>query len=260
MIRRSGRPSSSSPEVGPRRPPRWRPTGSPRSCTCRPGLLLRQYLDAGARRFVFEGIECGGHVGPWSSCPCGSRSSPCSTRSSTSVGGPGRRCRRAVGPLAGGIHDARSAAMVAVVAAPLAARGVAVGLLMGTAYLLTDEAVRTGAILPGFRRHVLDASSTALLRTAPGHLTRCVPSPFVDALRAVPQTLHDERDDRTGGLDRAGDVQRRPIAPGEQGRGAPGRRADHGRRRPAGRRGALHGRAGGDPARHRNDVPPCTTT
>ena len=35
---------------------------------------------------------------------------------------------------AGGIHDARSAAMVAAIAAPLSRRGVQVGLLMGTAY------------------------------------------------------------------------------------------------------------------------------
>ena len=33
-----------------------------------PGLL-RQFLQAGARRFVFEGAECGGHVGPRASFP-----------------------------------------------------------------------------------------------------------------------------------------------------------------------------------------------
>ncbi len=33
-----------------------------------PGLL-RQFLDAGARKFVFEGSECGGHTGPRASFP-----------------------------------------------------------------------------------------------------------------------------------------------------------------------------------------------
>ncbi|WP_279579408.1 beta/alpha barrel domain-containing protein [Fodinicola feengrottensis] len=33
-----------------------------------PGLL-RQFLDAGSRKFVFEGAECGGHVGPRASFP-----------------------------------------------------------------------------------------------------------------------------------------------------------------------------------------------
>lgn len=40
-----------------------------------PGLL-RQFLDAGARRFVFEGSECGGHVGPRASFPSGRPNSP----------------------------------------------------------------------------------------------------------------------------------------------------------------------------------------
>lgn len=39
-----------------------------------PGLL-RQFLEAGARKFIFEGSECGGHVGPRNSFPCGRRSS-----------------------------------------------------------------------------------------------------------------------------------------------------------------------------------------
>src|SRR3546814_9487669 len=29
--------------------------------------LLRMYLEQGARRFVFEGRECGGHIGPLAS-------------------------------------------------------------------------------------------------------------------------------------------------------------------------------------------------
>jgi NAD(P)H-dependent flavin oxidoreductase YrpB (nitropropane dioxygenase family) len=39
---------------------------------------------------------------------------------------------------AGGIHDARPARMVATLAAPLAARGAKIGVLMGTAHLFTE--------------------------------------------------------------------------------------------------------------------------
>ena len=46
---------------------------------------------------------------------------------------------------AGGIHDAASSAMVQVLAAPLVAKGVKVGILMGSAYLFTKEIVRSGA-------------------------------------------------------------------------------------------------------------------
>ncbi|MCC9309583.1 hypothetical protein LN042_21320 [Kitasatospora sp. RB6PN24] len=48
--------------------------------------------------------------------------------------------------------------------------------MMGTAYLLTEEAVARGAVRPAFQRQVCEARGTELLRTAPGHATRCVPS------------------------------------------------------------------------------------
>ncbi|MGC4665498.1 hypothetical protein, partial [Escherichia coli] len=52
---------------------------------------------------------------------------------------------------AGGIHDELSSAMVAAMAAPLVERGIHVGILMGTAYLFTKEAVASGAIVPKFQ-------------------------------------------------------------------------------------------------------------
>ena len=58
---------------------------------------------------------------------------------------------------AGGIHDRLSAAMVAAMAAPLAARGVKVGVLMGTAYLFTEEAVSSASAVntrPCFRNRL----------------------------------------------------------------------------------------------------------
>ncbi|MGW1877036.1 SDR family oxidoreductase [Streptomyces sp. NPDC001975] len=134
-----------------------------------PGLL-RQFLEAGARRFVFEGSECGGHVGPRASFPL--------WEAQLAVLEDFPEAQGLEVFFAGGIHDERSAAMVAALAAPLTARGAAVGLLMGTAYLFTEEAVDRGAIQPLFQRQVRAAASTALLETAPGHATRCVPSPF----------------------------------------------------------------------------------
>ncbi|MFD8194856.1 SDR family NAD(P)-dependent oxidoreductase [Streptomyces wuyuanensis] len=151
-----------------------------------PGLL-RQFLEAGARRFVFEGAECGGHVGPRNSFPLWEAQFAVLE---DFLDGVGRRSDEATARagaerieifLAGGIHDERSAAMAATLAAPLSARGCAVGTLMGTAYLFTEEAVAHGAVLPLFQRRVLAAERTALLETAPGHATRCVPSPFSEA-------------------------------------------------------------------------------
>jgi acyl transferase domain-containing protein/NAD(P)H-dependent flavin oxidoreductase YrpB (nitropropane dioxygenase family)/nucleoside-diphosphate-sugar epimerase len=135
-----------------------------------PGLLDR-FLTEGSRRFVFEGRECGGHVGPRASFPLWELQLQ-------RLGEHGDLSEVQV-LFAGGIHDERSAAMVAVLAAPLVARGARIGVLMGTAYLFTEEAVTTGAIRPEFQRAALGCERTALLETAPGHATRCAESPFV---------------------------------------------------------------------------------
>ncbi|WP_340685565.1 SDR family oxidoreductase [Amycolatopsis coloradensis] len=135
-------------------------------------ILLRQFLDAGIRRFVFEGAECGGHIGP---------------RSSFVLWEQQLDVLREHGAddvevlFAGGIHDARSAAMVSAMAEPLTG----IGILMGTAYLFTEEAVTHGAITGTFQDRVLDAGSTVTLETAPGHLTRCLPSPYTDEFAAL---------------------------------------------------------------------------
>ncbi|MFF1546819.1 SDR family oxidoreductase [Streptomyces sp. NPDC058291] len=151
-----------------------------------PGLL-RQFLAAGARRFVFEGSECGGHVGPRGSFALWEAQlavlEDCLTE---------RESADVEVFFAGGVHDERSAAMVAALAAPLTARGAAVGVLMGTAYLFTDEAVSCGAIRPLFRRQVMDAETTTLLESAPGHATRCVPSPFAAGFRDEEARLRAE--------------------------------------------------------------------
>ncbi|WP_457427891.1 SDR family NAD(P)-dependent oxidoreductase [Streptomyces sp. QTS52] len=151
-----------------------------------PGLL-KQFLEAGARRFVFEGSECGGHVGPRGSFPLWE--AQLAVIEDYLAGAADGDAERIEVFFAGGVHDERSAAMVAALAAPLTARGAAVGVLMGTAYLFTEEAVACGAVQPLFQRQVVDATSTALLETAPGHATRCVPSPFSDNYREIEAEL-----------------------------------------------------------------------
>ncbi|MFD3330641.1 SDR family NAD(P)-dependent oxidoreductase [Streptomyces sp. NPDC058701] len=141
-----------------------------------PGLLER-YLAEGARRFVFEGMECGGHVGPRASFPLWEeqieRLLACPEPEALDV------------LFAGGIHDARSAAMAAAAAAPLTERGARTGVLMGTAYLFTAEAVAAGAVLPRFQRAAVECTETVLLRTAPGHATRCAATPYAETFEAT---------------------------------------------------------------------------
>ncbi|MFC9294776.1 SDR family NAD(P)-dependent oxidoreductase [Streptomyces sp. NPDC057011] len=145
-----------------------------------PGLLER-YLAEGARRFVFEGLECGGHVGPRASFPLWEeqieRLLSCPEPASLDV------------LFAGGIHDERSAAMAVAAAAPLAERGARIGVLMGTAYLFTKEAVAAGAVRPVFQRAAVECTDTVLLHTAPGHATRCAATPYADTFEATRDRL-----------------------------------------------------------------------
>jgi acyl transferase domain-containing protein/NAD(P)H-dependent flavin oxidoreductase YrpB (nitropropane dioxygenase family)/NAD(P)-dependent dehydrogenase (short-subunit alcohol dehydrogenase family) len=138
--------------------------------------LLELFLERGARRFVFEGSECGGHVGPRSSFVLWE------TMIDTILASDEARDDLADLHVlfAGGVHDELSAAMVATLAAPLAERGARVGVLLGTAYLFTEDALATGAIVPGFQNTALGCARTILLETGPGHSTRCAATPFGD--------------------------------------------------------------------------------
>jgi acyl transferase domain-containing protein/NAD(P)H-dependent flavin oxidoreductase YrpB (nitropropane dioxygenase family)/NADP-dependent 3-hydroxy acid dehydrogenase YdfG/acyl carrier protein len=139
--------------------------------------LLDRFLADGARRFVFEGQECGGHIGRLASFPL--------WETQLQRLGDYDDAHGCAGQLqvlfAGGIHDERSAAMVATLAAPLAARGAQVGVLMGTAYLFTQQAVAAGAIVAGYQEAALACAGTVLLETAPGHSIRCADSAYVRA-------------------------------------------------------------------------------
>ena len=77
---------------------------------------------------------------------------------------------------AGGVHDGLSAAMVSTIAAPLVEKGVRVGVLAGTAYLFTQEAVASGAIQQAFQTAAVGCEATVTLEATPGYATRALPS------------------------------------------------------------------------------------
>lgn len=135
--------------------------------------LLKLYLEQGARRFVFEGRECGGHVGPLGSFPLWEQmvevlldEVPAGEESKIHL------------LFAGGIHDALSGAMLAAMVSPLAERGMKVGALMGTAYLFTREIVSSGAVVEGFQNEALRCERTMNLESGPGHASRCIDTRF----------------------------------------------------------------------------------
>ena len=145
--------------------------------------LLASFLKQGARNFIFEGRECGGHVGPrtsfvlWESVV------------QTILDSKIEDFDRLHLLFAGGIHDACSAAMVAAIATPLLEKKAKIGILMGTAYLFTKEAVESGAITKTFQQEVLTCTETALLESGPGHATRCARTPFVEEFEQLKKEL-----------------------------------------------------------------------
>jgi len=138
-----------------------------------PGLL-QMFVQQGARRFVFEGRECGGHVGPRTSFVLWNQ------MVDVLLGAPELEMKPQDFHVvfAAGIHDALSAAMVSVIAAPLAEKGVRVGVLLGTAYLFTEEVVSSGAIQRTFQEQAQQCRHTVLLETGPGHASRCIDTPY----------------------------------------------------------------------------------
>jgi len=140
--------------------------------------LIPLFLREGARRFIFEGRECGGHVGPLSSFVLWSTMVHQLLQSIEEDGLSGDQINVL---FAGGIHDAVSSAMVQVLAAPLLEKGVNLGILMGSGYLFTKEIVDAGAIVPRFQQEVVDCDRTVNLESGPGHASRCAYTPFAKA-------------------------------------------------------------------------------
>lgn len=142
--------------------------------------LLRIFLRQGARKFIFEGRECGGHVGPLGSFVLWSEMIGVLEQSG---------CADIQILFAGGIHDAKSAAMAAAIAEPALEAGAAWGVLMGTAYLFTEEAVATGAITRTYQEEALRCRATACLPVATGHANRCAQTPFAEEYGRVRREL-----------------------------------------------------------------------
>lgn len=134
--------------------------------------LLEMYLKEGARSFIFEGRESGGHVGPLYSSVLWEK------QMSILLAQDNLPAMKVF--FAGGIHDALSAAFVRIVAAPLTARDVKVGIQVGTVYLYSNEIVKRGAITADYRKQLIENETTLLLKSGNGQETRSVPSPYTD--------------------------------------------------------------------------------
>ncbi|MEI6127011.1 MAG: beta-ketoacyl synthase N-terminal-like domain-containing protein, partial [Pseudomonadota bacterium] len=136
--------------------------------------LMKMFLDEGVTRFVLEGRESGGHVGPLSSFVLWNLITDV-IQEYLEAHAEHKDYHLL---FAGGIHDALSAAMVAILAAPLAELGVHIGIQMGSAYLFCREALSTGAIVEQYQKQAIRCDGTQVLETSPGHAERSMETPF----------------------------------------------------------------------------------
>jgi acyl transferase domain-containing protein/NAD(P)H-dependent flavin oxidoreductase YrpB (nitropropane dioxygenase family) len=153
--------------------------------------LLRNFLESGARRVIFEGRECGGHVGPRSSFVLWEQMVRVILDHLRGAGA-NTKGEEYHFVFAGGVHDALSTAMVAAITAPLAERGVRVGVILGTAYLFTREIVETRAITATFQEEAIACRQTVLVESGVGHATRCAESEFARAFAELKIRLLQE--------------------------------------------------------------------
>jgi len=137
-----------------------------------PGLI-EDYFSQGVRHFIFEGRGSGGHVGPLNSFPLWQAS----VLQFQELARKGADLKDTTVILAGGICDSLSAAMAAAFAAPLLRLGIDFGVIMGTAYLFTREAVTSGALLPDFQEVAVGCRQTVVLESGGGHAVRCAVTP-----------------------------------------------------------------------------------
>jgi len=147
-------------------------------------FLLQGYIKDGIRRFIFEGRESGGHVGPLGSLLLWEQACDVICRQVA----PEERSKIDV-LFAGGIHDDRSSIIAAAFATGLAKIGTHVGILMGTAYALTVEALEAGALTPEFQRQTLSCDLTSILDLGSGHQIRCAPTEFCGEFNALRRKL-----------------------------------------------------------------------
>jgi malonyl CoA-acyl carrier protein transacylase len=153
--------------------------------------LTRNFLEAGARRLIFEGRECGGHVGPRTSFVLWDQMVRVIVQHLRGAGANTKAEEYHI-IFAGGIHDAASAAMVAAITAPLFERGVRIGVVIGTGYLFTHEIVATQAITATFQEEAVACRETVLVESGVGHATRCAESPFAKAFADEKRRLLQE--------------------------------------------------------------------
>ncbi|MGD8243216.1 MAG: beta-ketoacyl synthase N-terminal-like domain-containing protein, partial [Desulfobacterales bacterium] len=138
--------------------------------------MLDNAINKGCQRFIFEGSEAGGHVGELSSLVLWEQAMETVERLPEDV----RQGKTLI--FAGGIGTRRASQFISGMTARLAARGVMIGIQVGTSYLFSREIVETGAIKKLYQDVVCERDETILMGHTVGLASRTVATPFSERM------------------------------------------------------------------------------
>jgi acyl transferase domain-containing protein/NAD(P)H-dependent flavin oxidoreductase YrpB (nitropropane dioxygenase family)/acyl carrier protein/NAD(P)-dependent dehydrogenase (short-subunit alcohol dehydrogenase family) len=139
-------------------------------------MMLKNAIDGGCTRFIFEGTEAGGHVGSLSSLVLWESAMAVLT------GQDDAALKKQSVIFAGGISTAHASSFISGLASVLAARGAKIGVQVGTAYLFTREIVELKSIGKLYQDTLAAARHTLVTGNTVGLPSRTVPTPFARKL------------------------------------------------------------------------------
>ena len=139
-------------------------------------MMLENAIGNGCSRFIFEGSEAGGHVGTLSSLVLWEMAIE------KILALPDKRRQVLTAVFAGGVGTRYGSYFISGASAVLAAKGVKVGIQVGSAYLFTREIMETGAIQKIYQEVVCRGERTILTGETVGLTSRTVPTPFTEKM------------------------------------------------------------------------------
>jgi malonyl CoA-acyl carrier protein transacylase len=138
---------------------------------CPSSHMLENAIQSGVKRFIFEGMEAGGHIGTltsfvlWEAAVEKFLAQKNGALESQSI------------IFAGGIGTKTGSNFISGMTSVLAAQGASVGISAGTAYLFTEEIIKTGAMKELYQKLLLEKDDTVIIGGTLGLSTRTIHSP-----------------------------------------------------------------------------------
>ncbi len=140
--------------------------------------LFKEAHQNGIEHLILEGSECGGHIGTLTSLTLWETIIQFIEKEKTNL-------KQKINVIfAGGISDAKSSAMLAGMIA-CHSEYISPGIQMGTAYLFTEEIVKSRALTSQYQEHLLNSSNTKVIGSTVNTRARVIPSDFVESTLEV---------------------------------------------------------------------------